>query len=436
MEANVRKIAERARPGSGAAMDRPVERRFPKWMKPAAIGVAVLLLATLAYIFLLPEEGRTLRLAGNRVTVSEVATGTFEDFIPVRGRVTPLRTVFLDAVEGGRVEEVLVEDGARVERGQLLVRLANTQLQLDVIAREAQVTEQLNNLNTLELQLEQNRLSHARNLVEIDYQITRLTRLVERREELLPAGHVSQQLYDEAADELAYQKARREVTLEAQETDARLQQAQMKQLRESVDQLRQNLLLARKNLENLNVRAPVVGQLTAFDVEIGQSLSRGERIGQIDSPDEFKLTALIDEFYLPRVDIGQRATAEIEGSDYRLRVSKIYPQVRDGQFQVDLTFENAMPAGIRRGQTVQTRLTLGDPSEAVLIPNGAFYQDTGGNWVFVVAPDGSVAVKRPVRLGRRNARYIEVLEGLEPGERVITSPYTGFTEMDRLELEG
>jgi len=436
MEANVRKIEERARPGSGAGMDKPVERRFPKWMKPAAIAVGVLLLGSLAYVFLLPEEGRTLRLAGNRVTVSEVTTGTFEDFIPVRGRVTPLRTIFLDAVEGGRVEEVLVEDGALVEEGQMLVRLANTQLQLDVIAREAQVTEQLNNLNTLELQLEQNRLSHARNLVEIDYQITRLTRLVERREQLIADGHVSQQQYDEVADELAYQKARREVTLEAQETDARLQQAQMEQLRESVDQLRQNLVLARQNLENLKVRAPVAGQLTAFDVEIGQSLSRGERIGQIDSPDEFKLTALIDEFYLPRVDIAQTATAEVEGREYRLQVSKIYPQVRDGQFQVDLTFADDMPEGIRRGQTVQTRLTLGDPAEAVLIPNGAFYQDTGGNWVFVVAPDGSVAVKRPVRLGRRNARYIEVLEGLEPGERVITSPYTGFTEMDRLELEG
>lgn len=436
MKSNVRKIEERARPGSGAAMDKPIERRFPKWAKPVTIGLGVLLLSALAYIFLMPEEGRTLRLAGNRVTVSQVTTGTFEDFIPVRGRVTPLRTVFLDAVEGGRVEEVLVEDGAMVEQGRLLLRLANTQLQLDVIAREAQVTEQLNNLNTLELQLEQNRLSHARNLVEIDYQITRLGRLVERREKLLASEHVSRQDYDEAADELAYWKARREVTLEAQETDARLQQAQMAQLRESVGQLRRNLQLARKSLENLNLRAPVAGQLTAFDVEIGQSISRGERIGQIDSPEEFKLTALIDEFYLPRVDIAQTATAEIEGRDYALHVSKVYPQVRDGQFQVDLTFENAMPEGIRRGQTVQTRLTLGDPSQALLIPNGAFYQDTGGNWVFVVAPDGSVAVKRTVRLGRRNARFIEVLEGLEPGEQVITSPYTGFTEMDRLELEG
>ncbi|MFQ5347353.1 MAG: HlyD family secretion protein [Rhodothalassiaceae bacterium] len=254
----------------------------------------------------------------SRLTISTVTRGRFEDFIPVRGRVTPLKTVYLDAVEGGRVEAIHVEDGAHVEAGQLLVTLSNATLQLDVIAREADVTEQLNNLHRPELQLEQNRLAHRRDLVEIDYQITRLGRLVARRKQLVAQGFVSQQDYDAAADELAYWQKRREVTLEAQETDRRLQQAQIKQLRDLSQQLRKNLALARKNLDSLNVRAPVAGLLTAFDLEVGQSLARGDRIVQIDDPERFKLSALIDEFYPPRVDIGQTATVDIAGQTYAL----------------------------------------------------------------------------------------------------------------------
>jgi HlyD family secretion protein len=198
--------------------------------------------------------------------------------------------------------------------------------------------------------------------------------------------------------------------------------------------LETSLALARRNLEDLNVRAPVDGKLSGFDVEIGESIDRGGRLGQIDDPDAYKLNARIDEFYLGRVDIGQVATAKHNGQELELRVSKIYPQVKDGQFEVDMTFEE-QPVGLRRGQTLQLRLTLGDNSDATLIPNGSFYQETGGNWVFVVAPDETEAVKRNVRLGRRNTDFIEVLEGLEPGEKVITSPYTSYTGMDRLVLK-
>ena len=419
---------------SGQGMDRRVEKKTPLGRKLtyAAGGLLVLLFAGWLVSTLL--AGRSLSVNSQRIAVSDVTVGTFEDFIPLRGRLVPRSTVYLDAVEGGRVEEILVEDGALVAAGDPIVRLSNTNLQLEVLGREAAVTEQLNFMRTLELQLEQNRLAHKRNLVEIDYQITRLTRSIERQRDLAAKELVSKSTLDELQDELEYYRNRRDVTLESQATDARLQEEQLAQLRAASSQLETSLALARKNLDDLNVRAPVAGKLSGFDAEIGESIVRGGRLGQIDDPDGYKLNVRIDEFYLGRVDIGQVATATHSGRDLDLRVAKIYPQVNDGQFEVDMTFA-ADPEGLRRGQTLQLRLTLGDNSDAILIPNGAFYQETGGNWVFVVAPDGSEAIRRNVRLGRRNTEFIEVLDGLEPGEKVITSPYTSFVGMDRLVLD-
>ena len=282
-------------------------------------------------------------------------------------------------------------------------------------------------------QVEQNRLAHKRNLVEIDYQITRLSREIGRQRELLANNLVSQSTIDQLQDELNYYRNRREVTLESQVTDARMQEQQLQQLRDAGEQLQAGLGFARKNLDDLNVRAPIAGKVSGFNIEVGQSIARGGRLGQIDDPDGYKLNARIDEYYLGRVDLELPAIAEHNGRDLELRVAKIYPQVNEGNFEVDMVFEE-QPDGLRRGQTLQTRLTLGDNTDAVLIPNGSFYQETGGKWVFVVAPDGGEAIKRNVRLGRRNSEFIEVLEGLEPGERVITSPYTSFVGMDRLSL--
>ena len=414
-------------------MDRRVEKKvsYGRFASYAAGGIAVLLFAW--WFVDAVMGGRSLSVNSQRITVSTVTTGTFEDFIPLRGRLVPRSTVFLDAIEGGRVEQTLVEDGAIVEAGDMIAVLSNTNLQLEVLGREAAVTEQLNNMRTIELQLEQNRLSHKRNLVEIDYQITRLSREINRQRELISKNLVSQSTVDQLEDELTYYQNRREVTLESQITDARMQEQQLQQLRDAGDQLQAGLRLARKNLEDLSVRAPVAGKLSGFNIEIGQSISRGGRLGQIDDPDGYKLNARIDEYYLGRVDLQQVATAEHNGRDLDLQVSKIYPQVNEGQFEVDMMFAE-QPDGLRRGQTLQTRLTLGDNTDATLIPNGAFYQETGGNWVFVVAPGDGEAVKRNVRLGRRNTKFIEVLDGLEPGEKVITSPYTSFVGMDRLNL--
>jgi HlyD family secretion protein len=419
---------------SGQGMDRAVEKKMPLSRK-VGFGVAgVLLLVFAWWLVNTLLDGRSLSVDSQRITVSSVTTGTFEDYIPLRGRLVPRSTVYLDAIEGGRVDAVLVEDGTMVEAGDPIAVLSNTNLQLVVLGREAEVTEQLNFMRTLELQLEQNRLSHKRNLIEIDYQIVRLTRSVERQRNMAAKNLVSQSTIDELEDELKYYHDRREVTLESQATDAHLQEQQLRQLRTAGEQLRSSLDFARKNLDDLKVRAPITGRLSGFNIEVGQSIERGGRLGQIDDPDGFKLNVRIDEYYLGRVDLRQVADAEHNNRNLDLEIAKIYPQVKDGQFEVDMTF-NEEPIGLRRGQTLQLRLTLGDNTGALLIPNGTFYQETGGNWMFVVSPNGTEAIKRPVRLGRRNVDFIEVLHGLEAGEKVVTSPYTSYAGMDRLALD-
>jgi HlyD family secretion protein len=419
---------------SGQGMDRVVERKTPMGRRIGYGVAAVVAVAFVWWVVGMLLGGRSLSVNAQRIVVSPVTVGTFEDFIPLRGRLVPRSTVYLDAIEGGRVEEVLVEDGAIVKAGDPIALLSNTNLQLEVLGREAAVTEQLNNMRTIELQLEQNRLSHKRNLVEIDYQIIRLERAIKRQRELASKDLVSQSTIDELEDELTYYRKRREVTLESQSTDTRMQEQQLIQLREAGGQLQASLGFARKNLDDLNVRAPVDGKLSGFNIEVGESIARGGRLGQIDDPDGYKLNVSIDEYYLGRVDLQQVATAEHGRQDLEVRVTKVYPQVNNGQFEVDMIFVDE-PVGLRRGQTLQLKLTLGDNSDAMLVPNGSFYQETGGNWVFVVSANGTEAVRRDVRLGRRNTDFIEVLDGLEPGERVVTSPYTSYVGMDRLTID-
>jgi HlyD family secretion protein len=422
-------------PNSGAGMDRKVSKsawqRLRRWL-PATVGV-VLVLALVVYA-VLESTSSTFTVNSDQVAVASVTEAVFEDFIPIRGRVTPKQTIYLDAVEGGQVEQRLVDDGALVSKGDLIVVLSNSSLQLDVVRNEAIVTEQLNNMRSLELQLEQNRLQHRRSLVDLDYQIQRLTRQVKRLTDLDKSGVASKSQLEDASDELAYYQASRAVTLESQATDARLQDSQLDFLRKTTVQLERSLDISRNNLEALNVRAPADGKVSGLIVEVGQSIARGGRIGQLDDPANFKLRASLDEYYLSRIDIDQSAYFALGGDDFELTVAKVYPQVKNGQFEIDLLFVGTEPTQIRRGQTIQGKLTLGDPAPARLIPNGAFYQDTGGNWLFVVTADGTQAARRNVKLGRRNARFIEVIDGLDAGEQVITSSYGSFAGMDRLKL--
>lgn len=415
---------------SGAGMDRKIKRKSNPLKKFATIIVPSLIIIYIIYTYLLSPSGQSLTVNQDRIVISSVTSGTFEDFIPVRGRVVPAKTLYLDAIEGGRVEKILVEDGASLKTGDLIVELSNATLQLNVLGNEARVAEQLNNMRSIELNLEQNRLQHKSNLIDINYQIKMLTRQFSREQGLVKSGGVSRTTFADTKDTLEWYKNRLAITLESQASDRMMQDEQLKFLKNTSQRLESNLEISRQNLENMNVRAPVDGKLSGFNVEIGQSIGRGERLGQIDTPNDYKLTANIDEFYLGRVMIGQK----LQYDDYQLVISKIYPQVQNGQFEVDFKFIAEQPRNIRRGQTVQTKLTLGDATEAVLIPNGTFFQDTGGNWIFVVTADKSQAVKRPIRLGRRNSRYIEVLDGLAIGEQVVTSSYSGYQGMERLNL--
>jgi HlyD family secretion protein len=426
--------SDKPRAESGGAMDKVVARKGLKKEHKIAIGVLLVLIAGLVFYMMAPAAN-SQTIAADRITISNVARGRFDDFLPLRARVEPSVTVYLDAVEGGRVEQRMVEDGAVVQAGQLLAVLSNSDLQLNVLARQTEVTQQINSMRSQELSLSQTRLANQRALIEADLQAQQARRQYDVQRPLAQKGYVSQKQFQDSRDIYNASRERVSILRRQQATDERLQSSQLAQLRASTTALNQSLHLARASLDALNLRAPVSGQLTSFSIQVGQSFNRGERLGQIDSAGANKLRAQVDEFYLGRVVEGQIASADVGGRPYRMRVAKIYPQVRNGAFEIDLTFVGGEPANLQRGQTVQIRLTLGDPSPALLIPAGAFYNETGGNWVFVVSPDGGSAVKRQVRLGRRNSEYIEVLSGLEPGERVITSPYTGFAERDRLDLD-
>ena len=322
-----------------------------------------------------------------------------------------------------------------VEQGQLLAVLSNSDLALNLLARQSDVSREVNSMRSQELALAQTSIQDERAVIEAQLAADKARRQYEMQKPLVDKGFVPGKVFNDSRDEYLSNQRRAEVLRRARAINQRLQSSQLAQLRASNASLSGSLAIARSTLDALNLRAPVAGQLTAFSIQVGQSLNRGERLGQIDSAGRSKLVAQVDEFYLGRVEPGQVATAEWGGRTYRMKVAKIYPQVRNGTFEVDLHFVGGEPGDIQRGQTLQTKLTLGDPTPALLIPNGAFYNETGGAWVFVVTPDGSEAVKRQVRLGRRNADHIEVLEGLEPGERVLSSPYTGFADKDRLDLD-
>ena len=413
-------------------MDRRVRSSRPSPRKIATIGLAALLAAVAVFAYVRYGLTRTFSVDLERVVVSTVTQGAFNNYVPVVGNVQPRDTVFLDAVDGGQVVEVLVEEGALVKAGQPLIRLSNANLQFQLINSEAQQAEQLNLLTSTTMSFEQAKLGHARELIDIQAQIEKSRLQLQRLEPLANDGVVKRADLEDARLELARLERYRTELERAAEVDARLQRQQIAQLDRAIRGLSANLDLARQNLENLSIKAPISGQLTSLDVHVGQTKLPGQRLGQIDQTESFKVVAQVDEHYLARVAAGQFATAQLDGIEQRLQVVKVYPEVRERQFKIDLTFSGAVPKSVRRGQSLQLRLEIGAQSQGLTVANGAFYEDTGGQWAFVVK-DGS-AERRAVRFGRRNPEQIEVLQGLTAGERIITSSYESLKQYDRVEL--
>lgn len=415
-------------------MDRPIVKT--KWPPRrialySAVGIVIFLLT----YGLITVGGRsTLKVDSRKITISTVTRGEFLEFITVSGTVMPITTFYLDAVEGGRVQEVFLEEGSYVNVGDTILRLDNTDLHLDIMYREAQLFEQINNLRNTRLAMEQNSLTLREQLIEFDYRIQTSRRRFEQNAGLREKNLISQDDFEQARDDLDYWVRKREITVESQRQDSALRAIQIEQLEESVERMQANLEVVKEKLDNLTLEAPVAGHLTSLTAEVGESKNRGERMGQIDVLDGFKLRAEVDEYYISRINKGQSAHARIGEGDHKLTICKVYPEVQDGRFQIDLKFDGTEPGEIRRGQTVQIKLALGDLSEALLLPRGAFYHKTGGNWVYVLDEPGSTAAKRQVSLGRQNPHVYEVLDGLESGERVITSSYEDFGDYDNLIL--
>jgi HlyD family secretion protein len=419
-----------------SAMDQRIEQRLlTPWRLGITAGV-IALVALAVYGYLEFGRTRTLTVGAERVTVASVAYGTFREYIPVTGNVVPRTTVYLDAVEGGQITEVHVEEGALVTAGQPIVSFENTNLELQVIGAEAQLTEQLNFLSTTRQNFEQSRLRNQRELIDIEYQIDRLTRELGRRKPLLATGGITKGQIDDLEAELSRFRSLRGPVQQQLALDEEFGATQLTRMNDALDGMNKKLAVTRDNLANLVIVAPIDGQLTSLEANPGESKARGERVGQVDEQHAFKVSALVDEFYLARVTVGQLAEVEIDGKPYVLEVSKEYPGVRDRQFQIDLKFTGAAPPQIRRGQTVRMRLEIGQPADTLVLVNGAFYDDTGGQWVFVVDESGEFAARRDVRFGRRNPEGIEVLDGLKEGDRVITSGYESLERFDRIRFNG
>ncbi len=419
-------------------MDRSIEQHWLTRQRVITAASALLVVAALAYGYAHYGMARTLTLSSDRVVLSTVKDGDFLEYIPVSGNVEPRETVYLDAVDGGQVAQVNVEEGAFVKAGQPLVRLNNAALQLQVLDSEAQLSEQLDRLASAKLQFAQSRLTHERELIDARYQDDEAGKQLARLTALAGSGVVRRADLEDAQLQYARRKRLEAAEIEARDSDETLQRDQVAELDRLVAGMRQNLGIAKQDLDHLVIRAPFDGQLTTLDVHLGESKAAGQRIGQVDRTDGFKVVALIDEHYLQRVSIDEIATTEPDSDTpaERFRVVKVYPQVTDRQFKVDLVpLTSVTSQKFRRGETVQLRLDIGGSRERLVVANGPFYDDTGGQWAFVVAPGGNVAHRRAVQLGRRNLEQVEVLAGLSSGERVIVSSYESFKDIDRITLE-
>ena len=371
----------------------------------------------------------------DRLTIAPVTRGEFNDYIRVNGQVQPINTVYLSAIEGGTVAEKVVEEGVMVRRGDVIVRLENPMLSLTILDSEAQLAEKQNFLRNTQVTMEQEKLNLRKEKLQLDLDVERKRRKSVQYASLYAERLVSEEEYLQAAEDYEFAVKERDLVMERQRQDSIYRSIQVQQMEESLANIRKNLVLQRQRIGNLDIKSPVDGQLGLLNVEIGQSVGSGTQIGQVSVLSDFKIEALIDEHYIDRVRAGLDATFERQDRQFDLRVRKVYPEVRDKQFKTDFVFAGERPDNIRAGQTYYINLQLGQPADAVLIPRGAFYQNTGGQWIYVLTPDGGRAVRRDIRIGRQNPLYYEVLDGLQPGEQVVVSAYDQYGEAEELVIQ-
>lgn len=412
-------------------MDTPIERksRLKKKHIYAVAGGVFLLISVLYFIF--RDTSSSMKVEKERLTISTIIQGEFNDYIRVIGQVLPDRIIYLDAVEGGRVEERLIEEGAQVKAGDVILRLSNPLLNIGILQSEADLAYQENELRNTRISMEQEHLSLKQERINLNKELVQKERRYKQYERLYNKQLLAREEYLLAKED--YESARDQLVVLDQRIsqDDLFRSSQLESLDENIRNMKRSLALVRERLENLKVKAPVSGQLGNLEAQIGQSIAQGERIGQVITP-ELKVEARIDEHYVERVMPGLPANFEREGKTYEMEMTKVYPEVRDGQFRTDLHFTGGRPENIRAGQTYHLNLQLGDPVQAILIPRGSFYQASGGQYVYVVDEDETTARRRPVKIGRQNPQYYEVTEGLKPGEKVIISGYELFGENERL----
>ena len=372
------------------------------------------------------DDSSTLRVNSETLTISEVRAGEFNDYIRISGQVHPMTTIQLSPRESGIVEEIVIEEGTQVEAGDVIIRLSNDDLDMEILNSEANLAEKENALRNTMIQMEQEKMQLSLNILELETEVKRKGRTLESQKRLFEDGLIGKEEYLRSEEDYTLYCKKLEVTLARAEQDSMYRSVQIQQMEESLKNMKINMQRIRNRKENLAVKAPIDGELGLLEVVLGQSIGSGAKIGQINALGSYKIEALIDEHYIDRVSAGLTATFERQSETFDAVIRKVYPEVRSGKFQADFRFSEEQPLNIRTGQTYYLNLQLGQPESAILIPRGTFYQKTGGKWIYVVSPDGDKAVKREIRIGRQNPQFYEVLEGLEPGEKVITSGYDNF----------
>ena len=400
------------------------KKALPYW------GGALVLALVLWLVF--RDNSATLRVNADSLTISQVSQGEFNDYIRVSGQVQPMTTIQISPQEGGIVQEIVTEEGSRVQAGDVIVRLSNDNLDLQILNSEAELAEKENILRNTLISMEQQKLSLKQDKLQLQTEVARLKRKYEQNKALYEDRLIAREDYLTSKEDYELAAGKLELVKDRAEQDSLYRSVQILQMQESLDNMRRNMLMIRHRKENLTIKAPIDGELGLLDVVLGQSISAGMKIGQINNLDSYKIEAQIDEHYIDRVSAGLAATFQRQNDSYGAIIRKVYPEVRDGKFKADFKFEGETPDNIRSGQTYYLNLQLGQPENAVLVPRGTFYQKTGGKWIFVVAPEGGKAVRREIRIGRQNPQYYEVLEGLQPGEKVITSGYDSFGDNDVL----